>query len=381
MGNQCSCEESPELNQPVGPIQAQEELKTPLPWTFKSEPIIQTDFSKVSQRAIDQKRGNQPNVASSTNLRQSIFGDDEWKLQATPARQSLITSNANLPTARKYMSLREIFEETPKEFGGSGNIKYEAKTSTSIPSNLQGHPAKEKNNFETQNYPTIRATSIKKLSSLETLPKLTDPINEVPNELNGMHLDDEEEKVIAEPEFDMPNSEPIKVDEIENNLMFGKSIASLNLKSQPDRRPSLNMQSSIRENSAPTNKLEQGRASIVQTLTLKDGSIYEGDLYHNLPNGKGKETAPNGDVYIGSFSMGTKSGYGKLNFANGDKYRGNFENSKFNGMGTLFFANGNGFIGEFKNGSMNGIGTFSYADGRIDKGFWRNGELVNRQSD
>jgi len=379
MGNQCSCDESPETNQLGGPMQVQSEQKYNIPWAFKSEPVIRTDFSKGYQEAVNVNQIHQVHIASSTNIRQSIFGDDEWKLQSSPIRQSLITSNVNLPTASKQMSLRDIFDEFPREFGGNGNAKYEPKTATSFPSNAQMPPIREVNYMETQNYPTIRATSIKRLSSLETLPKITNPVKGVPSELNRMRIDDGEE--IVDADFGLRNGQQMKSDKAETNYIFGKPIASRNLKTQPDIRSSLNMQSSLRELSSPNNKGEQERASIMQTITLKDGSIYEGELYHNLPNGKGKEIASNGDVYIGSFSMGAKSGYGKLNFANGDKYRGNFENNKFNGMGTLFFANGDGFIGEFNNGLMNGVGTYSYANAGIDKGFWRNGELINRQSD
>jgi hypothetical protein len=369
------------MNQPLGQNQAQVEQKTPLPWTFKSEPVIQTNFSQAMPQAADLKRGSQHNVASSTHLRQSIFRDDEWKLQNLPGRQSLVLSNANVHASRKQLSLREIFDETPKEYGANLHYKNDAKTASSFPSIPQGQVTREANNSEAQNYPTIRAASMRKLTSLETLPKLTEPINENPNELNDPNLEYVEEEMVIEQHVKMPSSQQFKADEYGSNVMFGRSLASLNLKTQPERQPSLNYQGSSRELSTPINKLEQGRTSIVQTLTLKDGSTYEGELYHNLPNGKGKESAPNGDVYIGSFSMGTKSGYGKFNFANGDKYRGNFENNKFNGMGTLFFANGNGYIGEFKNGLMNGIGTFSHADGKIDKGFWRNGELINRQNE
>ena len=50
---------------------------------------------------------------------------------------------------------------------------------------------------------------------------------------------------------------------------------------------------------------------------FKDGSEYEGNWKHNMPNGKGKFKYSNGDVFEGQFTDGVINGQGEMSYQNG----------------------------------------------------------------
>ena len=56
--------------------------------------------------------------------------------------------------------------------------------------------------------------------------------------------------------------------------------------------------------------------------TLKDGSVYKGDMMLMRPHGKGKCTYPDGTVYQGKFEYGKRHGKGTMIYINGDRYEG-----------------------------------------------------------
>ena len=73
----------------------------------------------------------------------------------------------------------------------------------------------------------------------------------------------------------------------------------------------------------------QQKSSVVEKLlvrqktkTLKDGSVYQGDVMFMRPYGKGKCTYVDGTVYQGHFEHGQRHGAGTMTYTNGDLYDG-----------------------------------------------------------
>ncbi|MCB0708408.1 MAG: WG repeat-containing protein [Chitinophagaceae bacterium] len=93
------------------------------------------------------------------------------------------------------------------------------------------------------------------------------------------------------------------------------------------------------------------QANNTQTKTIlkyKSGTIYEGEVVNNVPNGKGKMTFTSGTVYEGDFVNGKYEGKGKYTFSNGDFYEGGFVNGKRSGKGKLTYTSGKVLEGDWK---------------------------------
>ena len=84
------------------------------------------------------------------------------------------------------------------------------------------------------------------------------------------------------------------------------------------------------------------------TLKYKSGTIYEGEVVNNVPNGKGKMTFTTGTVYEGDFVNGKYEGKGKYTFSNGDFYEGDFVNGKRSGKGKLTYKSGKVLEGDWE---------------------------------
>ncbi|MCO5285324.1 MAG: WG repeat-containing protein [Chitinophagaceae bacterium] len=84
------------------------------------------------------------------------------------------------------------------------------------------------------------------------------------------------------------------------------------------------------------------------TLKYKSGTIYEGEVVNNVPNGKGKMTFTTGTVYEGDFVNGKYEGKGKYTFSNGDFYEGDFANGKRSGKGKLTYKSGKVLEGDWE---------------------------------
>jgi hypothetical protein len=395
MGQNCSCEEGVEggPNTLISIAERDTQFKINSqahpPWAFKSEQLLRTDFQNGGPYVLEDKDRLANQMSSSAHIRKSIFGDDDWRSGTPVQRQSTYIPRTTYNVDNKITSLRDIFDEkAPDENQTSKRLEY-GKSIKSLKNEQVELEEVKQNQLMLEkktndgDYPVITATSLKKIVSLESKGKLSYPIESLFNENIAMSIDNRQSKentVNKDVNIEMI-SQPISEFKVERMSKPKTDIFAVDTKLEDFTTTAMPISS--RALSTPKNKnqvlLEGSPIENVQTITLKDGSIYQGELNHNLQNGKGKETTPQGDVYIGTFSMGIKSGFGKLNLSNGDKYRGNFENGKFHGMGTMFFTSGDSYIGEFKNGLINGIGTFSYSNGKVDKGFWRNSELVHRQ--
>ena len=68
----------------------------------------------------------------------------------------------------------------------------------------------------------------------------------------------------------------------------------------------------IQKNQEFTESASNGTPKVnpIKTVTLSNGSRYEGHLSKQLPEGVGRKTSKTGDYYIGEFSNGLEHGYG-----------------------------------------------------------------------
>ena len=100
---------------------------------------------------------------------------------------------------------------------------------------------------------------------------------------------------------------------------------------------------------------------------------YIGDFEDDLPCGKGiLENFEDNSLYEGEIFFGIKEGKGKIKFNDGTIYEGNFKNDEFDGFGKIIYENGNCYEGDFKNNKKDGKGIFIWNDGKKYEG-----EFVN----
>lgn len=377
MGQHCSCIEKHE----EGPLNAENQkfqylddvMEDQKPIVMRSEPVIKTHFAQNEMASVEEKTLPHINIASTTHLPHSIFGNDSKRLGN---RQSSIQDQATPNTKQSHkqvvISLRDVFgdSEINQKHRNRSKPRAEIRLFDENETEKIGEPAKD----ETK-YPVVKAMSLKKIASIEMLPQLNPSIEAIPVDENAVSIEYADNgrgpfNRMFYKSNDNPHSSPVK-----NFQRLSSGRVNLRI----DTATSENQPNNTRAVLTPKNKIGEGQRSDdsnLQVIHFPDGTVYQGELAFNLPHGKGVETSASGDVYIGAFSRGMKSGFGKLNLSNGNKYRGNFESNKFNGMGTLLFATGDSYIGEFKGGAINGVGTYNHANGKVSKGFWRNGELV-----
>ena len=112
-------------------------------------------------------------------------------------------------------------------------------------------------------------------------------------------------------------------------------------------------------------------------LVLKDGTLYEGAVFADIPHGYGEAEYKNGDVYKGYWNRGQRSGQGILLYENGSEWTGEFKDDKFwNGTGYKRF-NDSVYEGEWKNGKENGQGKLIWDDGGEWIGEFEDGKRWN----
>lgn len=115
--------------------------------------------------------------------------------------------------------------------------------------------------------------------------------------------------------------------------------------------------------------------------TLKNlmvGKLYEGEINHGSPHGRGVEISKEGSIYEGEYRKGQYHGQGTLATSKGEIYVGGFEFGKRCGNGKMISLNSGFYEGEFRNDKPNGRGTCYAIDGTICQGFFRNGALHGR---
>lgn len=116
-----------------------------------------------------------------------------------------------------------------------------------------------------------------------------------------------------------------------------------------------------------------------QTLNMADGSVYEGEVFLNMPHGYGFRSWNNGDYYEGEFLLGLAvDGY--VYYEN-DGYSADYiqelsgEWIELIDPEELTWENGSIYYGESINSNADGYGCLYYADGSIEAGFWVAGLL------
>ena len=92
----------------------------------------------------------------------------------------------------------------------------------------------------------------------------------------------------------------------------------------------------------------------IQALTLKDGTVYVGEMKGKRPHGHGKAIYKNGDVYEGGFVKGCREGKGVYRFKNGERYEGSFKENCLHGDGILFYSDGKKYSGAWENDHRHG---------------------------
>ena len=116
----------------------------------------------------------------------------------------------------------------------------------------------------------------------------------------------------------------------------------------------------------------------------KDSGSYEGAFEKWKFHGAGRFTDPNGISYEGNFVNGSLQGSGKVT-GHGTVYEGELQHGMPNGRGVMRHANGDVYEGHFQNGMYEGQGTLRYGkprNGRTEEsGIWRFGSLPGKGED
>ena len=112
------------------------------------------------------------------------------------------------------------------------------------------------------------------------------------------------------------------------------------------------------------------------TITLSDGTKYEGGMKDGSLSGSAQITYSNGDTYSGTVSNGQKSGSGLYKWKNGASYDGSWKNDKMDGRGTYRYPTGQtGFqlVGDFVGGLPNGSCKYYVSSSESYDTEWSNG--------
>ncbi|MCK4258820.1 MAG: hypothetical protein KAX49_07570 [Halanaerobiales bacterium] len=104
--------------------------------------------------------------------------------------------------------------------------------------------------------------------------------------------------------------------------------------------------------------------------------LYDGEWENGLFNGKGELVNSSGDLYIGNFVSNKKQGFGVLVYGNGQKYEGEFYNDKRQGKGKYKHLNGDIYEGQWYEDKMYGMGMYFFLNGEKYNGQWFNNKMT-----
>ena len=112
-------------------------------------------------------------------------------------------------------------------------------------------------------------------------------------------------------------------------------------------------------------------------LLLKDGALYEGEVFANVPHGKGRAEYKNGDVYVGEWNRGLREGWGKQTGRDGSTWEGEFRGDKaWNVSGTYCYDDFK-YTGQFIEGKRHGNGKITWNKGGVWEGEFQNDKIYN----
>jgi hypothetical protein len=118
-----------------------------------------------------------------------------------------------------------------------------------------------------------------------------------------------------------------------------------------------------------------GRAHGFGKWEFANGDIYEGNWENDEIHGEGTQTNKKGVVLQGTWNNGFLQGNGHEKWPNGDYYEGEFSLSKKHGKGAFNFKDGSSYTGEFKANSINGYGTYLWKDKRKYEGYFKDNKM------
>lgn len=191
---------------------------------------------------------------------------------------------------------------------------------------------------------------------------------------------------------------------------------------QPHIDSAMSLYSSSLRTSYVSDMKSQSTMTKTVTEKLTDGSVYEGEMFGYMKQGRGKLTYPDGKYYEGEWKVGRINGQGTLYNRDGSviyegqwknekyhgkgvlynhhqklyfdetssqvlrlskridqawaKYEGNFQDGMWEGSGDLSYKNGDRYIGDFKKDEIQGRGIFVGISGKIVEGAWKDHCLV-----
>jgi len=111
-------------------------------------------------------------------------------------------------------------------------------------------------------------------------------------------------------------------------------------------------------------------------LTMADGRTLSGTWRNGLAVGEFTLRWSNGSQYVGTLENDEPHGEGTMTFANGDVYKGGFSHNIKQGEGTMIWISGVRYEGGYKNDQPNGFGVFTAADGSRFEGMFIAGQMT-----
>jgi hypothetical protein len=124
-------------------------------------------------------------------------------------------------------------------------------------------------------------------------------------------------------------------------------------------------------------KLALGEIDGEATLTLGNGSQYNGPFKNGAPDGKGYFRDPDGSQYEGDVRNGERTGTGVWISELGDTYQGEWRNGKREGRGHLWYSVGGDYDGQWVADKRHGHGVLTYAgSGRKFEGEFVDGRIA-----
>lgn len=104
---------------------------------------------------------------------------------------------------------------------------------------------------------------------------------------------------------------------------------------------------------------------------------YSGELYLQLPHGKGTVTFPNGDVYEGELESGQMTNQGIMTYADGSVYEGGWYRGEKDGKSVFTTAQGVEHHGTYKQGTKYMFFHIVYSDNNIVREYYSKGEVIS----